>query len=163
MRLAKKTVAKLRQTSFRVGKLALIKRQRYAHAKQFKRANRALRTLRTHIGRTVRDITLAGGGRKRRDHRQHGRCRHSHQRRRPRLPPARRSSTATSCCVRASWLNTRPRSALKEYPGVPVRGHHWKEINGSTPSHGSSQRKLRAAGHELNGVTADRQQAHLEA
>lgn len=40
-----------------VGKLALIKHQRYAHAKQFKRANKALRTLRTYLGRTVRDIT----------------------------------------------------------------------------------------------------------
>ena len=28
----------------------------YAHAKQFKRANRALRRLKTYLGRTVRDI-----------------------------------------------------------------------------------------------------------
>jgi IS5 family transposase len=40
----------------RVGKYALIKHQRYAHAKQFKRANRALRTLRTYLGRVIRDI-----------------------------------------------------------------------------------------------------------
>jgi hypothetical protein len=39
-----------------VGKFALIKHQRYAHAKQFKRANRALRTLRAHLGRVIRDI-----------------------------------------------------------------------------------------------------------
>jgi IS5 family transposase len=38
-----------------VGKRALIAYQRYAHAKQFKRANRALRTLRTYLGRVVRD------------------------------------------------------------------------------------------------------------
>jgi len=38
-------------------KFALIKHQRYAHAKQFKRANRALRTLRTHLGRVIRDTT----------------------------------------------------------------------------------------------------------
>lgn len=39
-----------------MGKFALIKHQRYAHAKQFKRANRALRTLKTYLGRTIRDI-----------------------------------------------------------------------------------------------------------
>ena len=35
---------------------ALIAHQRYAHAKQFKRANRALRTIRTYLGRVTRDI-----------------------------------------------------------------------------------------------------------
>ncbi len=40
-----------------MGKFALIKHQRDAHAKQFKRANRALRTLRTYLGRVIRDIT----------------------------------------------------------------------------------------------------------
>ena len=39
-----------------MGKFALIKHQRYAHAKQFKRANRSLRTLRTYLGRIIRDI-----------------------------------------------------------------------------------------------------------
>lgn len=34
----------------------MIKHQRYAHSKQFKRANKALRTLRIYLGRTVRDI-----------------------------------------------------------------------------------------------------------
>ena len=43
MRLAKKR-RELRQSYARVGKFALIKHQRYAHAKQFKRANRALRS-----------------------------------------------------------------------------------------------------------------------
>ena len=55
--LAKKTGRDLRQSYVRVGKFALIRHQRYAYAKQFKRANRALRTLRTYIGRTIRDIT----------------------------------------------------------------------------------------------------------
>jgi hypothetical protein len=38
------------------GKHALIAHQRYAHAKQFKRANRALKTIRTYLGRVTRDI-----------------------------------------------------------------------------------------------------------
>jgi IS5 family transposase len=37
----------LRQSYARVGKFALIKHQRYAHAKQFKRANRALKSKRS--------------------------------------------------------------------------------------------------------------------
>src|SRR5437762_1760570 len=57
VRLAKGAGIRLRQSYRRVGKFALIKHQRYAHAKQFKRANRALRTLRTYLGRTIRDIT----------------------------------------------------------------------------------------------------------
>lgn len=49
-------LAKQVGVDLRVGKLALIKHQRYAHAKQFKRANRALRKLKTYLGRTIRDI-----------------------------------------------------------------------------------------------------------
>jgi IS5 family transposase len=56
VRLAKKTGVELRQSYERVGKRALIAHQRYAHAKQFKRANRALKTIRTYLGRVVRDI-----------------------------------------------------------------------------------------------------------
>src|SRR5215213_2104021 len=56
VRLAKGAGIKLRQSYRRVGKFALIKHQRYAHAKQFKRANRALKTLRTYLGRVIRDI-----------------------------------------------------------------------------------------------------------
>jgi IS5 family transposase len=56
VRLAKAKGVKLRQSYERVGKFALIKHQRYAHAKQFKRANKALRTLRTQLGRVMRDI-----------------------------------------------------------------------------------------------------------
>src|SRR3974390_2416217 len=47
---------RLRQSYARVGKHALIAYQRYAHAKQFKRANRALRRVRTYLGRVFRDI-----------------------------------------------------------------------------------------------------------
>ncbi len=46
----------LRQSYTRVGKFALIQHQRYAHAKQFKRANRMLKKLRTLLGRVIRDI-----------------------------------------------------------------------------------------------------------
>jgi IS5 family transposase len=56
VRLAKGAGIKLRQSYGRIGKFALIKHQRYAHAKQFKRANRALKTLRTYLGRVIRDI-----------------------------------------------------------------------------------------------------------
>jgi IS5 family transposase len=54
--LAKRLGVELRQSYTRVGKFALIQHQRYAHAKQFKRANRALRTLKTYLGRVIRDI-----------------------------------------------------------------------------------------------------------
>jgi transposase, IS5 family len=54
--LAKKVGLDLRQSYTRVGKFALIKHQRYAHAKQFKRAGKALRKLKTYLGRTIRDI-----------------------------------------------------------------------------------------------------------
>jgi IS5 family transposase len=56
VRLAKKSGVGLRQSYARVGKFALIKHQRYAHAKQFKRANRSLKTLKTYLGRVIRDI-----------------------------------------------------------------------------------------------------------
>src|SRR3954453_412068 len=56
VRLAKRHGVRLRQSYVRVGKIALIRHQRYAHAKQFKRANRALRSLRTMLGRVIRDI-----------------------------------------------------------------------------------------------------------
>ena len=56
VKLAKKLGVELRQSYTRVGKFALIQHQRYAHAKQFKRANRALRKLRTYLGRVIRDI-----------------------------------------------------------------------------------------------------------
>jgi len=56
VRLARGAGIRLRQSYARVGKFALVKHQRYAHAKQFKRANRSLKTLRTYLGRIIRDI-----------------------------------------------------------------------------------------------------------
>ncbi len=46
----------LRQSYVRVGKRAVVKAGRYAHAKQFKRMQRRLRKLRTYVGRLIRDI-----------------------------------------------------------------------------------------------------------
>jgi IS5 family transposase len=63
VRLAKRQGLALRQSYVRVGKFALIKHQRYAHAKQFKRANRALKMLRTYLGRVIRDIARKIEGR----------------------------------------------------------------------------------------------------
>jgi hypothetical protein len=57
VRKARQHGVRLRQSYARVGKIALIKQQRYAHAKQFKRARRSLKTLRTYLGRVSRDIT----------------------------------------------------------------------------------------------------------
>ena len=56
VKLARKHGVELRQGYPRVGKLALMKHQRYAHAKQFKRARRELRRLKTYLGRVIRDI-----------------------------------------------------------------------------------------------------------
>ena len=46
----------LRQSYLRVAKRAAIMVSRYAHAHQFNRANRALKFLRTRLGRLIRDI-----------------------------------------------------------------------------------------------------------
>ena len=56
VRLAKRHGLVLRQSYARVGKRALIQHQRYAHAKQFKRADRGLRRLRAMLGRVIRDV-----------------------------------------------------------------------------------------------------------
>jgi IS5 family transposase len=56
VRLSKAVGLDLRQAYTKVGKRALIKHQRYAHAHQFKRAGKALRKLKTYLGRTIRDI-----------------------------------------------------------------------------------------------------------
>jgi IS5 family transposase len=56
VRLARQHSVGLRQSYARVGKIALIEHQRYAHAKQFRRARRRLKTLRTYLGRVMRDI-----------------------------------------------------------------------------------------------------------
>ena len=62
VRLAQELGVELRQSYRRVGKFALIKHQRYAHAKQFKRANRSLRKLKTYLGRVIRDIRRKTAG-----------------------------------------------------------------------------------------------------
>src|SRR5258707_6582645 len=49
VKLAKTLGVELRQSYRRGGKFAPIQHQRYAHAKQIKRANRALRTLKTYL------------------------------------------------------------------------------------------------------------------
>jgi hypothetical protein len=56
VRLAKKYGVVLHQSYARVGKQALMADQRYAHAKQFKRANRALCRVRAYFDRVLRDI-----------------------------------------------------------------------------------------------------------
>jgi IS5 family transposase len=56
VRLAKQHGIRLRQSYARVGKIAPIQQQRYAHAKQFKRANKALRRIRTMLGCVIRDL-----------------------------------------------------------------------------------------------------------
>jgi transposase, IS5 family len=62
VKLAKRLGVELRQSYTRVGKFALIQHQRYAHAKQFKRAKRSLRKLKTYLGRVIRDIARKIGG-----------------------------------------------------------------------------------------------------
>jgi IS5 family transposase len=56
VRLARAKGIKLRQSYWRLGKFALIKHQRYTHAKQFRRANKALRRIGTMLGRVIRDV-----------------------------------------------------------------------------------------------------------
>jgi transposase, IS5 family len=65
--LAKKLGVELRQSYVRVGKLALVKHQRYAHARQFGRAAKALRKLKTYLGRVIRDIARKIDGDPRRE------------------------------------------------------------------------------------------------
>ncbi len=54
--MAEKADIKLRQSNVRVGKRALLMHQRYAHARQYKHARKCLRSLRTYLGRVMRDI-----------------------------------------------------------------------------------------------------------
>jgi IS5 family transposase len=55
-KLAKRERVVLRQSYSRVAKRAVIMVGRYTHAHQFKRARRALKFLRTRLGRIIRDI-----------------------------------------------------------------------------------------------------------
>jgi IS5 family transposase len=54
--LARREGVELRQSYQRVAKRAAIMVGRYTHAHQFKRARRALKFLRTRLGRVIRDI-----------------------------------------------------------------------------------------------------------
>ena len=56
VKLANRLGVDLRQSYSRLGKVALIRHQRYAHARQFNRARKALRKLKTYLGRVIRDI-----------------------------------------------------------------------------------------------------------
>ena len=55
-RMARKHGVRLRQSYLRIAKQAAMMAGRYAHAKQFNRHRRQLRTLRTRLGRIIRDI-----------------------------------------------------------------------------------------------------------
>ena len=56
VRAAQQRGIRLRQNYVRVGKRALVKHARYAHANQWKRARVQSRRLRTYLGRVIRDI-----------------------------------------------------------------------------------------------------------
>jgi IS5 family transposase len=56
VRLAKRRGLKLRQSYERVGKQLMLKQSRYAHARQYKRAGKCTKKLKTFLGRVIRDI-----------------------------------------------------------------------------------------------------------
>jgi IS5 family transposase len=56
VRLAKRQGIALRQSYERIGKMAFVRSQRYAHARQINRAAAQTRKLRTYLGRIIRDI-----------------------------------------------------------------------------------------------------------
>jgi IS5 family transposase len=60
--LARRHGLVLRQSYARVAKRTALMAGRYVHAKQFKRANRELRFLRTRLGRLIRDIARKSRG-----------------------------------------------------------------------------------------------------
>jgi IS5 family transposase len=57
VKAANKRKIVLRQSYSRIGKYALLNQNRYAHARQMKRAKKELRKLKTYLGRVMRDIT----------------------------------------------------------------------------------------------------------
>jgi len=59
---AKREKIPLRQSYLRVAKLAVIRVGKYRHAKQFKRAQRWVKFLRTRLGRLIRDVERKSGG-----------------------------------------------------------------------------------------------------
>jgi hypothetical protein len=60
VKAAKERGIKLRQSYRRLGKEALRKQGRYAHAKQYRRARKMTRKLRGYLGRVMRDIERNG-------------------------------------------------------------------------------------------------------
>jgi len=56
VKAANKRNVVLRQSYHRVGKYALFNHNRYAHARQMKRAKKELRKLKSYLGRVIRDI-----------------------------------------------------------------------------------------------------------
>lgn len=62
VRRARKSGIELRQSYERVGKAALARSQRYAHARQMNRAKAQTRKLRTYLGRVVRDVERKSQG-----------------------------------------------------------------------------------------------------
>lgn len=56
VRMAKRCGMPLRQSYERLGKKALMMNGRYAHARQLKRAKKMQKSLRTYLGRVIRDI-----------------------------------------------------------------------------------------------------------
>lgn len=61
VKFARARKIKLRQTYLRVGKKAMVKASRYAHARQWRRMRRQLRFLRVRLGRLIRDIRRKAG------------------------------------------------------------------------------------------------------
>ena len=59
--LAKTEGIKLRQSYVRVGKQVLHQQSRYAHARQFKRARKAVKKLRTYLGRGACQVFCVWG------------------------------------------------------------------------------------------------------
>ena len=112
VKLAKKTSVGLRQSYERVGKHALIAHQRYAHAKQFKRANRALKTIRTYLGRVTQATSCA--------------------RSRPtptwRAPSLRPLMLACAACARAALASARAKGLF------PARARGRMHRQGKSPS-----------------------------
>jgi IS5 family transposase len=60
VRLARSLNVKLRQSFVRLGKHALVRQGRYGAARQFKRARRETRKLRTYLGRVLRNVERSG-------------------------------------------------------------------------------------------------------
>lgn len=56
VKAAKEREIDLRQNYNRLSRQTVLKQSRYAHAKQMKRAKKATKTLRTYLGRVIRDI-----------------------------------------------------------------------------------------------------------